>query len=202
MKPIQGFSQCSSANEQIIWNEDDSIYGIDIPAWKQTTHEIDCNYEYCADYCKNKYGGAFVKGVNKNFCYTYEILEGICIVVKYEPLRDEYIFYGGCYPGNNTYKLEQGKLGEEVNFNNVEIEIREFNDPIAQAGELTNYKYHFGQFWRYISFLMKILLVVSIGLLGYTTYLIIYEKNELKNKPTILATNEVEPGNKLDEIND
>ena len=84
----------------------------------------------------------------------------------------------------------------------MEIEIREFNDPIAQAGELTNYKYHFGQFWRYISFLMKILLVVSIGLLGYTTYLIIQEKNELKNKPTILATNEVEPGNKLDEIND
>ena len=104
-------------------------------------------------------------------------------MVKYEPLRDEYIFYGGCYPGNNTYKLEQGKLGEEVNFNNVEIEIREFNDPIAQAGELTNYKYHFGQFWRYISFLMKILLVVSIGLLGYTTYLIIQEKNELQIIP-------------------
>ena len=84
----------------------------------------------------------------------------------------------------------------------MEIEIREFNDPIAQAGELTNYKYHFGQFLRYISFLMKILLVASIGLLGYTTYLIIIEKNELKTKPNILAESEVEPGNKLDGIND
>jgi hypothetical protein len=41
MKPIQGFPQCTAASEKIIWNEDDSIYGVDIPTWKQIVHEIE-----------------------------------------------------------------------------------------------------------------------------------------------------------------
>ena len=105
MKSVQGFPQCSAAKEGFIWNEDDSIYGIDIPAWKQTMNEVECNYEECEEYCKNQFGGAFVKGVNKNVCYSYEILQGICIVIKYDRLKDEYTFHGGCYPGNNTIRM-------------------------------------------------------------------------------------------------
>ena len=51
MKPVKGLPQCSSVNEKFIWNEDDSIYGIDIPAWKQTMNEVECNYEDCEEYC-------------------------------------------------------------------------------------------------------------------------------------------------------
>ena len=183
MKPIQGFPQCTAANEKIIWNDDDSIYGVDIPAWKQTMHEIDCNYEDCSDYCKSKYDGVFVKGVNKNVCYSYEILDGICLVVKYDPLKDEYFYHGGCFPGNNIYKLVPATPGEEVNFYNVEIEIRELNDPIAQAGELTDYGYSFGYFWRVI---LKLLIFAVIGLIGYSCYLIYKAKKKKADDPQVI----------------
>jgi hypothetical protein len=183
MKPIQGFPQCTAANEKIIWNDDDSIYGVDIPAWKQTMHEIDCNYEDCSDYCKSKYDGVFVKGVNKNVCYSYEILDGICLVVKYDPLKDEYFYHGGCFPGNNIYKLVPATPGEEVNFYNVEIEIRELNDPIAQAGELTDYGYSFGYFWRVI---LKLLIFAVIGLIGYSCYLIYKAKKKKADGPQVI----------------
>ena len=183
MKPIQGFPQCTAANEKIIWNDDDSIYGVDIPAWKQTMHEIDCNYEDCSDYCKSKYDGVFVKGVNKNVCYSYEILDGICLVVKYDPLKDEYFYHGGCFPGNNIYKLVPATPGEEVNFYNVEIEIRELNDPIAQAGELTDYGYSFGYFWRVI---LKLLIFAVIGLIGYSCYLIYKAKKKKADSPQVI----------------
>jgi hypothetical protein len=183
MKPIQGFPQCTAANEKIIWNDDDSIYGVDIPAWKQTMHEIDCNYEDCSDYCKSKYDGVFVKGVNKNVCYSYEILDGICLVVKYDPLKDEYFYHGGCFPGNNIYKLVPATPGEEVNFYNIEIEIRELNDPIAQAGELTDYGYSFGYFWRVI---LKLLIFAVIGLIGYSCYLIYKAKKKKADGPQVI----------------
>ena len=183
MKPIQGFPQCTAANEKIIWNDDDSIYGVDIPARKQIIHEIDCNYEDCSDYCKSKYDGVFVKGVNKNVCYSYEILDGICLVVKYDPLKDDYFYHGGCFPGNNIYKLVPATPGEEVNFYNVEIEIRELTDPIAQAGELTDYGYSFGYFWRVI---LKLLIFAVIGLIGYSCYLIYKAKKKKADDPQVI----------------
>ena len=183
MKPIQGFPQCTAANEKIIWNDDDSIYGVDIPAWKQIMHEIDCNYEDCSDYCKSKYDGVFVKGVNKNVCYSYEILDGICLVVKYDPLKDEYFYHGGCFPGNNIYKLVPATPREEGNCYNVEIEIRELNDPIAQAGELTDYGYSFGYFWRVI---LKLLIFAVIGLIGYSCYLIYKAKKKKADGPQVI----------------
>ncbi len=79
----------------------DSIYGIDVSAWKQTINEAECSDENCAEYCKENYEGAFVNGVNKHICYSYETLHSICIVIKYESLRDEYFYNGGCFPGKN-----------------------------------------------------------------------------------------------------
>ena len=180
MKSVQGFGQCSTVNEKFIWNEDDSIYGIDIPAWKQTVHEADCSDEDCAEYCKEKYEGAFVNGVNKHVCYSYETLNSICIVIKYDNLRDEYIYHGGCYPGNKTYKMSPATLGKVNNFNGVKIEIRDYTDPIIQAGEWTDYDYNFGQFWRYVSLFLKILSLAALGLLGYVAYDIFQTRKKYK----------------------
>lgn len=190
MKAVQGFSKCSSVNDKFIWNEDDPIYGIDIPAWKQTVNEADCSDEDCAEYCKEKYQGAFVNGVNKHVCYSYEVLESICIVIRYDKLRDEYIFHGGCYPGNQTYLMRPAKFGEENDFRDVEIEIRDFSDPLIQAGEWTDYGYNFGQFWRYISFILKILGLAALGLLGYVAYDIYITREKYKNAPNLIAGEE------------
>ena len=180
MKPVQGYGKCSTVSEKFIWNEDDSVYGIDIPAWKQTAHEADCSDEDCAEYCKEKYDGAFVNGVNKHVCYSYETLNSICIVIKYDNLRDEYIYHGGCYPGNKTYKMSPATLGKVNNFNGVKIEIRDYTDPIIQAGEWTDYDYNFGQFWRYVSLFLKILSLAALGLLGYVAYDIFQTRKKYK----------------------
>ena len=190
MKAVQGFGKCSSVNDKFIWNEDDPIYGIDVPAWKQTVNEADCSDEDCAEYCKEKYQGAFVNGVNKHVCYSYEVLESICIVIRYDKLRDEYIFHGGCYPGNQTYLMRPAKFGEENDFRDVEIEIRDFSDPLIQAGEWTDYGYNFGQFWRYISFILKILGLAALGLLGYVAYDIYITREKYKNAPNLIAGEE------------
>ena len=190
MKSVQGFGQCSTVNEKFIWNEDDSIYGIDIPAWKQTVHEADCSDEDCAEYCKEKYEGAFVNGVNKHVCYSYETLNSICIVIKYDNLRDEYIYHGGCYPGNKTYKMSPATLGKVNNFNGVKIEIRDYTDPIIQAGEWTDYDYNFGQFWRYVSLFLKILSLAALGLLGYVTYDIFQTRKKYKGMRNDLIAGE------------
>jgi hypothetical protein len=187
MKPVQGFSKCGSANEKFIWNEDDSKYGIDIPAWIQTKHEADCNDEDCEEYCKIQFGGAYVKGVNTKVCYSYEILQGICIVVEFNPLTKNYTFYGGCYPGNETYRTVPGIIGEEVEFNNINIEVRELSDPIIQAGEWTDYEYNFGQYWRYVSLVLKILLLIDLGILGYVAYDVYQTREKYKGAPNLIG---------------
>ena len=194
MKPVTGFGKCSTVNEKFIWNEEDSIYGIDVPAWKQTMHEVDCSDENCAEYCKEKFDGAFVNGVNKHVCYSYDILDSICIVIKYDNLRDAYVYHGGCYPGNETYKMKPATLGEENSFKNVKIEIRDFSDPIIQAGEWTDYNYNLGHFWRYVSFFLKLLCLAALGLLGYVAYDIYMTKQKYKGAPNDLIGGEEDKG--------
>ena len=187
MKTVQGFNKCGSVNDKFIWNEEDPIYGLDIPAWKQTVNEADCSDEDCAEYCKENYEGAFVNGVNKHVCYSYEVLESICIIIRYDKLRDDYFFYGGCFAGNQTYLMRPAKFGEENDFRDVEIEIRDFSDPLLRAGEWTDYEYNFGQFWRYISFVLKIFLLAGLGLLGYLAYDIYTTRQKYKNAPNLIA---------------
>ena len=194
MKEVKGFDKCSSANDVFIWNEDDSQYGIDVPAWKQIVHEVDCSDEDCAKHCKEKFGGAFVNGVNKHVCYSYETLDSICIIIKYDKLRDEYVYHGGCFPGNQTYKMNPATLGEENKFNAVKIEIRDYSDPIVQAGEWTDYGYNFGQFWRYVSIVLKILTLAALGLLGYVAYDIYVTRKKYKDAPNDLIGGEEDKG--------
>ena len=194
MKPVQGFGKCSSANDVLIWNEEDSQYGIDVPAWKQIIHEVYCSDEDCAQYCKEKFQGAFVDGVNKHICYSYDTLESICIVVKYDKLKDEFIYHGGCYPGNQTYKLSPATLGEENKFNAVKIEIRDLTDPIIQAGEWTDYGYNLGHFWRYVSILLKLIILAALWLLGYIAYDVYVTRQKYKGAPNDLIGGEEDKG--------
>ena len=170
MKPILGLSKCSAASDKFIWNEEDSMEGIDIPVWIQKITEVDCSDEDCPEYCKNNYQGVFVNGINKHICYSYEVLDSICLIIKYDEIRKEYFFNGGCFPWNETYRMTQAKYGEEKNFNNVEIEIRDYNDPIIKACEMTDYDFNFGHDWRKVSFWLKIILFIVFVIIGYLVY--------------------------------
>lgn len=181
MKPVEGFPQCASVNEKFIWNDDDSIYGIDVPAWKQSINEADCQSRECKEYCKKKFNGVYVEGVNKQVCYSYDILESICIIIKYDKLRDEYVYHGGCYPGNKTYIMSPAQPEQISDFSGVEIEVRELSDPIVQAGELTNYEFNMGHSWRYLSIALKLISIFCIGLLTYVGYDIYRIRKKYKN---------------------
>lgn len=179
MKVVQGMPKCGTTlSEKFIWNEDDSQFGIDVPAWVQYMHEADCSDDDCDDYCLSKYGGGFVNGISKHVCYSYDILDSICIVIKYDPLREDYFYHGGCFPDGKTYRMKPAVFGEVYKFNKVEIEVRDYSDPVIQGGEMTNYGYNFGTFWRYISYLFNIILIAAICLLVYVGYKIYMLKKE------------------------
>ena len=194
MKPVEGFPQCSAVNEKIIWNEGDSTSGIDIPTLIHSIHEVECADEDCEEYCKINFNGAFVNGVNKHICYSYVTIDSICIVIKYDKLRGQYLFGGGCYPGNQTYKMAPATVGHENNFANVKIEIRDYSDPLIQAGEWTDFEYNFGQRWKYISLTLNFILLIAIGICGYVGYDIYKTRKIYKGAPNDLMGGEEDKG--------
>ena len=90
--------------------------------------------------------------------------------------------------------MKPASLGEVNSFDNVKIEIRDFSDPIIQAGEWTDYDYNFGHIWRYISFLLKILILAALGLLGYVAYDIYMTRQKYKGAPNDLIGGEEDKG--------
>jgi len=90
--------------------------------------------------------------------------------------------------------MSPAPLGKVNTFNSVKIEIRDYTDPIVQAGEWTDYDYNFGQFWRYVSFLLKILSLAALGLLGYVAYDIYQTRKKYKGAPNDLIGGEEDRG--------
>lgn len=149
MKPILNFTQCSvTKSGKFIWNEDDTIYGLDVPAWKQKIFEAICeNEKECENYCKKKYNGKYLSGKTGKKCYSYHVLANICFVVGYNNLTDSYSYDGGCFENNMHYSLVPAKMDQVYTFDNVKLEIRNKDDPIILAGRYTDFKYDFGQMW-------------------------------------------------------
>ncbi len=80
MKMISGFPQCiETTTGKFIWNDADSKYGVDIPAWKQIEREIICSDDKsCTDDCKSMYNGVYINGKKGKKCYSYKVmLEGL-----------------------------------------------------------------------------------------------------------------------------
>jgi hypothetical protein len=146
MKPITGFPSCESAsNGKFIWNSEDPDTGIDVPVWKQSSFEIDCTEESdCNKYCLS-YNSIFVQGNNVKRCYSYEILENICMVIEYDSVTEDYKYSGGCYKDNKNYILAPAKADHIFEFDAIEIEVRNKKDPIIKAGELSGSTFRFGQ---------------------------------------------------------
>lgn len=182
MREVKGLPRCGSTlSEKLIWNEDDTLFGIDVPTWIQEMNQAYCNDEDCQDYCINNYNGAFVDGVSRHVCYSYQILDGVCIVIKYDPILNQYNFHGGCFPEGKTYRLKQATFGTVEKFTHVEIEVRDLSDPITQAGELSNYHYGFAPYWRYFGYFLLFLFLVGLAILGYTVFDILITRKKIRD---------------------
>ena len=191
MKPVQSFPNCSMAiSGAIVWNELDPTNGVDIPIWKQYMYEADCSDAECDDYCANYYNGIFVDGVEKHVCYSYEILDSICLVVEYDEKTNDYKYVSGCFDKGKVYKMVPAELNKVYLFKGVEIEIRDRSDPIIKAAEWSNYSFKYGNGFRYIAYLFNLILIAAVLALAYVAYMIYTEKQKGANNDPNLIRNE------------
>lgn len=148
MKPVKGFPQCKGTQSgKFIWNSDDPIYGIDVPMWFQKAVDVDCSEESdCIAQCKAM-NAIFVNGIKSKRCYSYSILDNICIVIGYDKTTEEYTYAGGCFKDNMHYLLTNAESDRIYYFSGIEIEVRNKKDPVIVAGKMSNYTYSFGQSW-------------------------------------------------------
>ena len=182
MKIVEDFPQCSQIESgQFIWNKEDSTKGVDVPVWKQYIHDADCSNAECDDYCRKKYNGYFVDGVNKHVCYSYDVLKKVCLVMKYDKNKNMFTYTGGCFKDGAVYEMEPAKMGKSYTFDNVEITVRNEDDPLILASRLSKGNFSFGSRWRYFAVFLNILLVLNIFFLGYTIYLIFQIRSKGKS---------------------
>ena len=191
MKSVKGFPNCTETlSGKFIWNEDDPINGVNIPVWIQHVYDADCSDYECDDYCKRKFNGVFVNGVNKHVCYSYDILDGICIIIDYDKVSNNYIFAGGCFKGNKTYSTVPADVDNIYLFKDIEIEIRDKSDPVIVAGEMSDYSFSFGNSWRYFAWLLNLLFILAIAAGAYVAYQIYNIKKNLNNENDGLMRND------------
>lgn len=155
--PVTGFSQCEeSKSGKFIWNDDDPKFGIDIPVWTQHEVDVDCtDQEDCESTCED-YDALFLNGKRGKKCFSYKILKSICLAISYNEVLNEYVYKGGCFEGGSHYLLESPVKNQEYFFDNILFEVRNYEDPIIRAGEMSNYSYSFGA--SMVSILFKIIL--------------------------------------------
>lgn len=178
MKPVEGFPRCKETlSGQFIWNVDDPIYGIDVPVWIQKSEDIDCTDEDdCNRYC-NSLQAEFVNGRNSKKCYSYDILDTVCLVVEYDPLSEKYIYSGGCFKDGLHYLMAPADREKTHYFSGIEIEVRNKKDPVIKAGEMSNFTYSFGENWNFIAIFLNFVLFLSlIGLIVIAYYIWTYRK--------------------------
>ncbi len=197
MKEVKGFPNCTQAETgKFIWNDEDPTTGVDIPVWIQHGYEADCEDQNCDDYCESNHNGFFVNGAKKHMCYSYDILDGICIVIAYDKVRNEYTYQGGCFEGGKAYMMVPAKLNEVYYFSGIEIEIRDKADPIILAGEMSEYSYSFGNSWRYFAYFLNVLLILNVIFLIVVVVQIIVLKRKIKQSNPVndLVSGEHNPG--------
>lgn len=180
MKPVKNFPRCQSTESgKFIWNSEDSLYGIDVPVWKQHSYDVDCaDEEDCDKYCDSNYNAEFVNGKIKKKCYSYDVLDTICIVIEYDPVTEEFSYSGGCFRDNQVYLMSPAQQNKIYHFDGIEIEVRNKKDPIIKAGEMSNQTYSFGQSWDYFAIFLNILIVLSLMGAVAIVYLIFHYKKK------------------------
>lgn len=148
MKPVENFPKCKTTESgKFIWNINDPTYGINVPLWKQFSSDVDCtNEEECNSYCATT-NSIYVNGISSKKCYSYQIIETVCIVIEYDSNREVYNYAGGCFKDGKNHLMAQAEPNKDYSFGGIEIEVRNKKDPVIYAGILSQHSYNFGQDW-------------------------------------------------------
>jgi hypothetical protein len=179
MKPVAGFNRCKEREHgKLVWNSNDSEYGLDVPVWKQTSYDVDCTNEEDCDYYCSHYDALYVNGIKGKKCYSYEVLEYICFTIDYDSIMGEYNFFGGCLKDNTHYTMKHAEKDKDYKFNDVFIEIRNKKDPVIYAAEISNYTYSFGAGFSFLATLLNICIVGCILILANIAFTVFNRRNK------------------------
>jgi hypothetical protein len=178
---VNGFPQCEeSKSGAFIWNSEDPVNGIDVPAWTQKETDVDCtDTEDCISTCADL-DGLYLNGKRGKKCFSYEILTSICIIANYDPVKNEVVYEGGCFEGGKHYLTEKPVKDQIYYFNKVKIELRNSNDPVIKAGSMSDYSYSFGASMNWLAIILNVFFWLSLLVFGGAIGLIFYYKHQNK----------------------
>ena len=78
---------------------------------------------------------------NQGKCFTYDVLEGICITIKpnIDPvtLNEIWEYTGGCFKDDSPTLYQRGVPGTTYDLDSTPIEVRFDNDPFVAASKGT-----------------------------------------------------------------
>ena len=99
----------------------------------------------------------------------------------YDKNKNMFSYTGGCFKDGAAYEMEPAKMGQAYTFDNVEVSVRNDEDPLILASRLSKGSFSFGSSWRYFAVFLNILLVLNIFFLGYTIYLVFQIRSKGKS---------------------
>ena len=142
---VLGYPVCkNSLNDKFYWHPSDPKTGVDIKLWNQHAEAMECQTkEECKRKCDRK-GGMFKKNRKSGpHCYTYDVLNAMCMVV-YQDLDGNWAFKEGCYKDGSSVLMKPGKASEVYKFQNLSIQVRSRLDPFTVAAKETDGGLNFG----------------------------------------------------------
>eukprot|EP00824_Muranothrix_gubernata_P004095 TRINITY_DN15265_c0_g1_i1.p1 TRINITY_DN15265_c0_g1~~TRINITY_DN15265_c0_g1_i1.p1 ORF type:complete len:441 (-),score=48.89 TRINITY_DN15265_c0_g1_i1:35-1357(-) len=130
--PLSGMPTCeNSENPRARWRRDDPTIGVPIKTWQQHDTILNCKTkDACRKKCEKK-GGIYSKSKKTgNHCYTYQVLQEICILIDKDE-GDNWNFAGGCYKNGAVEVMTNAIPGKMYDFTEIPIQVRHRLDPYA-----------------------------------------------------------------------
>ena len=157
---VQDFPVCTSAkNPKIRWQSSDPKTGLTFKPWKQTAIKAGSASE-CADVPNSSFVRLSDSAPGR--CYSYEVIDRICVEVKYEEHPDtasySWNFAGGCFANNEFARYKTATIGNTYSLDKLPIEVRQVPGTLAER--VTNSTGLDSQ--SFLSLLSKICFLASI----------------------------------------
>jgi len=137
---VMKFPECiNSKNPRFDWHIHDPPFGVDVKAWKENEIALTCNSkESCNSEC-HSYGGIYKKTVLGNFCYTYDVLDGVCLIIDFNQYTSKWEYVEGCLDNGEAGLYIPAKPNHVYTFENIIVQARSSKDPFTVATRFSNY---------------------------------------------------------------